>query len=108
MLCARQAQQVQINEFRAELCQVAEQFHVAGERQAREVDLEQLGVAFAVGWAVEHRVGIVKHILRADGDVVLYLTPVAAATPPLRMRSGDRGERSSGRSGRMKRNTNSR
>jgi hypothetical protein len=67
-------QEVQGDEFRAEGAQFAEQVGLAGERQAREVNLEELGVAAAVRRAVEHGVQVIEHVFRPEG-----LRPVALA-----------------------------
>ena len=51
---------MQGDQFAAELGQGAEQVEAGSQRQAREVDFQEFGVAGAVGGAVENRIDIVQ------------------------------------------------
>ena len=47
--------------------QCPEELHVAGQRQPREIDFEELGVASAIRRRVKHRVSVVEDVFGADG-----------------------------------------
>ena len=57
---------MQRDQFGAVGGQGAEESHVGRQRQAREVDLEELGVARAIRRRMKHRVGVVEDVFRAD------------------------------------------
>ena len=60
-----------------------EKLFIRGERQAREVYLEELGVAGAVGGRVEDGIGIVEDVLRAEGLLKVSLAVFNKFQPQL-------------------------
>jgi hypothetical protein len=60
-------EEVEGDEVRAQGHERAEEAHVRGQRQPGEVDPEELGVAGAVGGAVENSIGIMKDVFWTKG-----------------------------------------
>ena len=69
----RRFHEVQGYQFSPFFSKSLEKPFVRGERQAREVYLEELGIAGAVVRRVEDSIGIVENILRAKGLIKVSL-----------------------------------
>lgn len=69
-------EQVERDEFRADRDQCLEQRPAAGQRDARKVVLQIIGIARAIGGRMQHRIDIVEQVARAEA-----LAPLPALTP---------------------------
>jgi hypothetical protein len=63
----RRLQQMQRYKFLTQDAELAKEFQARGHRHTGEVDLQELGIALAVGGRVEDGLDVVEDVLRAEG-----------------------------------------